>query len=82
MPQDKRPGIFFGFFADVNNGLMAHVLIDGWDKLVVTPHGKQLFNLKTDLDDRNNSASKNPEKVLELSKLYEDWLQKTPPRIE
>jgi len=35
-------------------------------------------DLKTDPDDRKNLASKHPEKVAKLSKLIDEWLEKTP----
>ncbi len=65
---------------DVKDGYKAFVVIDGWYKLIQTPSSKELFNLKTDPDDRNNLASTHPEKVDYLSKLLDQWLKETPPR--
>jgi uncharacterized sulfatase len=66
--------------AELDSGLKAHVVIDGWYKLTAGKDSKGLFHLKTDPDDRNNLASKNPEKVEELSKILDEWLKATPPR--
>lgn len=64
--------------ADLSKDLKAWVVVDGWDKLVATPEGNELYDLKTDPDDRKNLASKHPEKVAKLSKLIDEWLEKTP----
>ncbi len=61
---------------DLQNGLKARVVIDGWDKLTATPTEKQLFDLKADPDDRNNLAAQNPERLSELSQLIEQWVSK------
>jgi uncharacterized sulfatase len=59
---------------DLENGLMARVVIDGWDKLIAGAKRKQVFDLKTDLDDRNDLAEAQPEKVIALSKLIDNWV--------
>jgi len=64
---------------DLQSGLKAHIVIDGWDKLTSGRSSKELYDLKTDPDDRKNLAAENPEKVQELSKLLDDWLKATPP---
>ncbi|QEG22888.1 sulfatase-like hydrolase/transferase [Mariniblastus fucicola] len=60
---------------DLDSGLMARVVIDGWDKLTVSPKKKELFDLKTDPDDRKDLADDNKEKVAELSKLLDQWVE-------
>ncbi|MGJ8642437.1 MAG: sulfatase [Luteolibacter sp.] len=37
----------------------------------------ELYNLATDIGERNNIAKQHPEKVQELVKLLDDWLEKT-----
>lgn len=64
---------------DIESELVARVVINGWDKLIATPSGMELYDLKTDPDDRTNIASKNPGKVAELSQRIEEWLKATPP---
>jgi uncharacterized sulfatase len=64
---------------DLDNGLKARVVVEGWDKLIVRPTGCELYDLKTDPDDRNDLASKYPEKVKNLSGLMDEWMRKTPP---
>ena len=81
----KRNRVFVGVYEhdsnldkldDLQNGLKARVVIDGWDKLTVTPTEKRLYDLKTDHDDRNNLAAQNPARVSELSQLIEKWMSK------
>ena len=60
--------------ADLDAGLDARVVIDGWDKLIARPKKSQLFDLKNDPDDRTDIAASNPEKVKELSAMIEAWL--------
>jgi uncharacterized sulfatase len=45
---------------NLRSGLIARVVIDGWDKLIAGAKTKQLFDLK--------------EKVMELSKLIDNWV--------
>jgi len=59
---------------DLQDGLVAWVVIDGWDKLIVRPSGKELYDLKNDPDDRNDLSAKQPEKVSELSNLIDNWI--------
>lgn len=63
---------------DIADGLKVWVVIDGWDKLTAKPEGKELYNLKTDPDDRHNLAATYPEKVAKLSMLIEQWVKETP----
>lgn len=60
---------------DVDSGLKARVVIDGYDKLIAYPDRKSLFDLKTDPDDRKDLASQDPQKVKELSNLLRQWVQ-------
>ena len=59
---------------DLNSGLKARVVIDGWDKLIARPEKKELFDLKTDPDDRNDLSSQYPDKVTKLSRLIDQWI--------
>ncbi|TWU51728.1 sulfatase family protein [Rubripirellula reticaptiva] len=63
--------------ADLDHGLMARVVIDGWDKLISRPNGNELYDLKSDPDDRMDLSSKDPAKVRELVGLIDAWLGKT-----
>lgn len=63
---------------DLDDGLMARVVIDGWDKLIAYPEDNQLYDLKNDPDDRNNVASENAEKVERLSDMIDAWMNATP----
>ncbi|WP_404307551.1 sulfatase-like hydrolase/transferase [Neorhodopirellula lusitana] len=65
---------------DLQDGLEARVVIDGWNKLIVRPSGNELYDLKQDPDDRRDLASKDPAKVTQLSKLIDAWLAATPSR--
>lgn len=64
---------------DLNNGLVAHIVIDGWDKLIARPEANEYYDLKTDPDDRTDLSSEHPEKVTQLSAMLADWLKSTPP---
>jgi uncharacterized sulfatase len=64
---------------NLDDGLEARVVIDGWDKLTARPGKNELYDLKNDPDDRNDLAAKNPEKVKHLTKLIDEWMQATPP---
>jgi uncharacterized sulfatase len=63
---------------DLESGLMARVVIDGWDKLIASRKQKQLFDLKTDFDDRKDLSSNQKEKVVELSQLIDEWVCTSP----
>ena len=63
---------------DIDNGLQARVVIDGWDKLIVRPSGKELYDLQEDPDDRNNLAAQDADKVERLSNIIDEWLESTP----
>lgn len=49
-----------------------------WDKLIVRPESNELFDLKTDPDDRKDLLLKNPSKVQKLVRLIGQWLGDTP----
>ncbi len=59
---------------DLESGLKARVVIDGWDKLIVSPTTKQLFDLKNDPDDRIDLAEQDVAKVARLSNLIDAWI--------
>ena len=65
--------------ADLQDGLVARVVVDGWDKLVMRPSGAELFDLRVDTDDRNDVASQQPVKVGQLKRVINDWLQHSQP---
>jgi len=66
---------------DLKDGLKAWVVVDGWDKLIMSPDHKELYDLKNDPDDRRDLASTNPEKVMKLSDIIDVWIKETPPRV-
>ena len=74
-----KSGVALDQLDDLNSGLDARVVIDGWDKLTAYSKKKQLFDLKNDPDDQNDIAAKDPGKVNRLSKLLNEWMQATPP---
>ncbi|EMI57280.1 sulfatase family protein [Rhodopirellula sallentina] len=59
---------------DLDDGLVARVVIDGWNKLISRPSADELYDLKTDPDDRNDLSTKQPEKVAELKAALNEWL--------
>jgi uncharacterized sulfatase len=62
----------------LDSDLIARVVVDGWDKLIVRPTSKELYNLKNDPDDRTDLAAQHPDKVKKLSGFMDDWLDTTP----
>ena len=63
---------------DLDSDLIARVVVDGWDKLIVRPDRNELYNLKNDPDDRTDLAVQRPDKVKKLSRVIDDWLEETP----
>ena len=63
---------------DLDSDLIARVVVDGWDKLIVRPDSVELYDLKNDPDDRTDLAAQHPDKVKKLSALIENWLDETP----
>ncbi len=63
---------------DLESDLIARVVVDGWDKLIVRLDNLELYDLKNDPDDRTDLAAQDPEKVEELSALMKGWLEATP----
>lgn len=63
---------------DLGSDLVARVVVDGWDKLIVRPNSQELYNLKNDPDDRTDLAAQHPDKVQKLSASIDDWLNATP----
>lgn len=63
---------------DIDDGLTARVVIQGWDKLIAKPEVNELYNLKVDPDDRNDLALNKPKRVQALSELIDTWLKATP----
>ncbi|EMI20216.1 sulfatase atsG [Rhodopirellula maiorica SM1] len=59
---------------DLDDGLVARVVIDGWDKLIARPSGSELYDLKNDPDDRNDLSAKNPDKLQKLTRLITNWM--------
>ena len=64
---------------NLDDGLEARVVIDGWDKLIVRPGKTEFYDLKNDPDDRTDLAAQNPGKVKKLSTLIDEWMRATPP---
>ena len=63
---------------DLDSDLIARVVIDGWDKLIVRPDRQELYDLKNDPDDHTDLAAQHPDKVKKLSGVIDDWLEETP----
>jgi len=63
---------------DLDSDLIARVVVDGWDKLIVRTDSLELYDLKNDPDDRTNLAAQHPDKVQKLSGVIDDWLDATP----
>ena len=63
---------------DLDSDLIARVVIDGWDKLIVRPDRQELYDLKNDPDDRSDISRQDPDKVQKMSRLIDDWLRETP----
>ncbi|WP_442512246.1 sulfatase-like hydrolase/transferase [Novipirellula sp. SH528] len=61
---------------DLQSGVKARVVIDGWDKLIARPDGNELYDLKSDPDDRHDLSSKDKAKVTKLSRLIDQWIGK------
>ena len=62
---------------DVDSGLTARVLISGWNKLTARPDGVELFDLKTDPDDRKDISAQHGETTATLSAELKAWLAET-----
>jgi arylsulfatase A-like enzyme len=62
---------------DLDHGCLARVVIDGWDKLILRPNGKELFDLKLDPDDRTDLSSKDPDKASSLANVIDQWVAAT-----
>jgi len=83
---DDRPNVVFILSDDQSwghYGFMGHPHLktpnlDGWDKLIVRPTSKELYNLKNDPDDRRDISAQDPDKVQKMSALINDWLEATP----
>ncbi|EMI42238.1 sulfatase-like hydrolase/transferase [Rhodopirellula sp. SWK7] len=59
---------------DLDNGLVARVVIDGWNKLIARPTGNELYDLKSDPDDRVDVSEKHPEQVSSMVSLLNKWV--------
>ncbi|TWU01561.1 sulfatase-like hydrolase/transferase [Neorhodopirellula pilleata] len=57
--------------ADLDDGLRARVVIDGWDKLIARPTRNELYNLENDPDDRKDLSAENPAKVEKLKSMLD-----------
>jgi uncharacterized sulfatase len=67
---------------DLDNGMTARVVIDGWDKLIARPGTNELYDLRRDPDDRHDRSAEEPEKAARLSGLIDTWMKTTPPTVE
>ncbi|MFT5470039.1 MAG: arylsulfatase A-like enzyme [Verrucomicrobiales bacterium] len=54
---------------DLENGLVARVVIEGWDKFISWADRGELFDLKNDPDDRNDISAAHPQRVAELVRI-------------
>jgi uncharacterized sulfatase len=63
---------------DMDSDVIARVVVDGWDKLIVRPNSQELYDLKNDPDDRADISAQHPDKVKKLSGLIDSWLDATP----
>ncbi|MEN8661673.1 MAG: sulfatase-like hydrolase/transferase [Lentimonas sp.] len=63
--------------ADLDNGLNARVVINGWDKLIAWSDRTELYELKQDPDDRKDLSKTQPEKVQTLNAIIDNWLKAT-----
>ncbi len=62
---------------DIDHGLRARVVIDGWDKLIRFPDRSELYDLRNDVDDLHDLSSRHPEKVKQLEAVIDRWLKET-----
>ena len=60
-----------------DHGLKARVVIDGWDKLIKRPDRMELYDLKSEPDDRNDLNLQFPEKTAKLENVLAQWLEET-----
>jgi len=60
---------------DLDDGLIARVVVDGWMKLISRPQGKELYDLQADPDDRNDLSESKPAQVAELHGMIDGWLK-------
>lgn len=60
---------------NLDHGLNARVVVSGWDKLTVRPDRVELYDLKTDPDDRIDLSTEQPAKTVELTNVLADWVQ-------
>jgi uncharacterized sulfatase len=63
---------------DMDSDVIARVVVDGWDKLIVRPNSQELYDLKNDPDDRTDISAQHPDKVRKLSASIDNWLEATP----
>lgn len=64
---------------NIDHGLNARVVIEGWDKLIKGPGHIELYDLQEDSEEQNNLHRESPEKVTELEDILNQWLVKTRP---
>lgn len=62
---------------DLDHGLNARVVIDGWGKLIQRPDHIELYNLQEDSDEQNNLHSESPKKAADLEEILSQWLKET-----
>jgi len=62
---------------DMDHGLQARVVIDGWDKLVKCPDRVELYDLLSDTDDHRDLGMENEKKAFELEAVLKQWLKGT-----
>ncbi|MGJ8651324.1 MAG: sulfatase family protein [Opitutaceae bacterium] len=62
---------------DLDHGLTARVLIEGWEKLIKGPDGAELYNLKDDPTELKDLHEKFPGKGASLEETLSQWLTET-----
>ncbi|MFN3193756.1 MAG: sulfatase-like hydrolase/transferase [Aureliella sp.] len=63
---------------DLENGLVARVVIDGWHKLISRLDDFELYDLESDPDDRRNLSAEQPDRVQVMSRILDEWIHQTP----
>ena len=62
---------------NLDHGLTARVVIEGWDKLIERPDRAELYNLQNDADEQINLHKASPNKLKELKDHLNQWLKET-----
>lgn len=63
--------------ADIDHGLNARVLIEGWDKIIKGPDGAELYNLQNDPTELKDLHEQSPEMATRFEEILSHWLTET-----